>query len=230
MGYSVEQLVSVAVTVLLVMASAIVHEVAHGWVALCCGDPTAKEAGRLTLDPRAHLDGFGSVVLPLVMALLGGPVFAFARPVPYNPRRLRHPRRDELLVALAGPAANLLQAALGALVLRVAWEPLVRAALSGDLPFDLAGWVVTVLTTYVSVNLVLCFFNLIPLPPLDGSKVVLYFLAGEARAAYYRLEQYAMPILIVALYVLPSLLRVDPVGAYLDATAGCLYGLLLRGL
>ncbi|MBM6676820.1 site-2 protease family protein [Olsenella uli] len=230
MGYSVEQLVSVAVTVLLVMASAIVHEVAHGWVALRCGDPTAKEAGRLTLDPRAHLDGFGSVVLPLVMALLGGPVFAFARPVPYNPRRLRHPRRDELLVALAGPAANLLQAGLGALVLRVAWEPLVRAALSGALPFDLAGWVVTILTTYVSVNLVLCFFNLIPLPPLDGSKVVLYFLTGEARAAYYRLEQYAMPILIVALYVLPSLLRVDPVGAYLDATAGCLYELLLRGL
>ena len=230
MGYSVEQLVSVAVTVLLVMASAIVHEVAHGWVALRCGDPTAKEAGRLTLDPRAHLDGFGSVVLPLVMALLGGPVFAFARSVPYNPRRLRHPRRDELLVALAGPAANLLQAALGALVLRLTWEPLVRAALSGDLPFDLAGWVVTVLTTYVSVNLVLCFFNLIPLPPLDGSKVVLYFLTGEARAAYYRLERYAMPILIVALYVLPSLLRVDPVGAYLDATAGGLYELLLRGL
>lgn len=230
MGYSVEQLVSVAVTVLLVMASAIVHEVAHGWVALRCGDPTAKEAGRLTLDPRAHLDGFGSVVLPLVMALLGGPVFAFARPVPYNPRRLRHPRRDELLVALAGPAANLLQAALGALLLRLTWEPLVRAALSGALPFDLAGWVVTILTTYVSVNLVLCFFNLIPLPPLDGSKVVLYFLTGEARAAYYRLEQYAMPILIVALYVLPSLLRVDPVGAYLDATAGGLYELLLRGL
>lgn len=230
MGYSVSELVSVAITVLLVMASAIVHEVAHGWVALRCGDPTARDAGRLTLDPRAHLDGFGSVVLPLIMALLGGPVFAFARPVPYNPRRLRNPRRDELLVALAGPASNLLQASLGALVLRLGWDPLVDAALSGSVPVEAVRWVFQILATYVSVNLVLCFFNLIPLPPLDGSKVVLFFLGGEARASYYRLEQYAMPILIVVLYVLPSVLRLDPLGAYLDWTAGGVYDLLMTGL
>lgn len=230
MGYSASELASVAITVALVMVSAIVHEVAHGWVALRCGDPTARDAGRLTLDPRAHLDGFGSVVLPLVMALLGGPVFAFARPVPYNPRRLRNPRRDELLVALAGPASNLLQAALGALVLRLGWDALVGAALSGGISLEVVGWVVNVLTTYVSVNLVLCFFNLIPLPPLDGSKVVLFFLGGEARASYYRLEQYAMPILIVVLYVLPSLLRFDPLGTYLDWTAGGIYDLLMTGL
>lgn len=230
MGYSVDRLISIAVTVLLVMFSAIVHEVAHGWAALRCGDATAKEAGRLTLDPRAHLDGFGSVLLPLVMALIGGPVFAFAKPVPYNPYRLRHPRRDELIVALAGPASNLLQALLGALVLRLAWDPIVDAALSGALPPEAVSLLLDVLTTYVSVNLVLCFFNLIPLPPLDGSKVVLFFLAGEARAAYYRLEQYAMPILIVVLYVLPSLLRFDPLGIYLDWTAGGIYNLLLTGL
>ena len=119
MGYSIDTIVSVAITVLLVMASAIVHEVAHGWAALLCGDTTARDAGRLTLDPRAHLDGFGSLLLPLVMALLGGPVFAFAKPVPYNPYRLRHPRRDELLVALAGPASNLAQALQGAVVLNL---------------------------------------------------------------------------------------------------------------
>ena len=230
MGYSVDRLISIAVTVLLVMFSAIVHEVAHGWAALRCGDATAKEAGRLTLDPRAHLDGFGSVLLPLVMALIGGPVFAFAKPVPYNPYRLRHPRRDELIVALAGPASNLLQALLGALVLRLAWDPIMGAAISGGLPLEVVSLLIDVLTTYVSVNLVLCFFNLIPLPPLDGSKVVLYFLTGEARAAYYRLEQYAMPILIVVLYVLPSLLRFDPLGIYLDWTAGGVYNLLLTGL
>ena len=230
MGYSVDRLISIAVTVLLVMFSAIVHEVAHGWAALRCGDATAKEAGRLTLDPRAHLDGFGSVLLPLVMALIGGPVFAFAKPVPYNPHRLRHPRRDELIVALAGPASNLLQALLGALVLRLAWDPIMGAAISGDLPLEVVALLIDVLTTYVSVNLVLCFFNLIPLPPLDGSKVVLFFLTGEARAAYYRLEQYAMPILIVVLYVLPSLLRFDPLGIYLDWTAGGVYNLLLTGL
>ena len=230
MGYSVDRLISIAVTVLLVMFSAIVHEVAHGWAALRCGDATAREAGRLTLDPRAHLDGFGSVLLPLVMALIGGPVFAFAKPVPYNPYRLRHPRRDELIVALAGPASNLLQALLGALVLRLAWDPIMGAATSGGLPLEVVSLLIDVLTTYVSVNLVLCFFNLIPLPPLDGSKVVLFFLTGEARAAYYRLEQYAMPILIVVLYVLPSLLRFDPLGIYLDWTAGGVYNLLLTGL
>lgn len=230
MGYSIDTIVSVVITVLLVMASAIVHEVAHGWAALLCGDTTARDAGRLTLDPRAHLDGFGSLLLPLVMALLGGPVFAFAKPVPYNPYKLRHPRRDELLVALAGPASNLAQALLGAVVLNLSWSAVVEGVLTGALSTDVASLLLQVLSTYVMVNLVLCFFNLIPLPPLDGSKVVLFFLSGEARARYYRLEQYAMPILIIALYVLPSLLRLDPVGIYLDWTAGGLYDLLLTGL
>ena len=230
MGYSVNTLVSIAITVALVMFSAIVHEVAHGWAALRCGDTTARDAGRLTLDPRAHLDGFGSILLPLVMALLGGPVFAFAKPVPYNPYKLRHPRRDELLVALAGPASNLAQALLGAVVLNLSWSAIVEGVLTGALSTDVASLLLQVLSTYVMVNLVLCFFNLIPLPPLDGSKVVLFFLSGEARARYYRLEQYAMPILIIALYVLPSLLRLDPVGIYLDWTAGGLYDLLLTGL
>lgn len=230
MSDTLERLASIALTVLLVMFSAIVHEVAHGLAALACGDPTAKEHGRLTLNPAAHLDGFGSVLLPLVMALLGGPVFAFAKPVPYNPHRLRDPRRDELVVALAGPASNLLQALLGAGVLHLAWEPLTSAVLAGSLSIEVFGWIYTALYTYVAVNLVLCFFNLIPIPPLDGSKVVLYFLSGEARASYYRLQQYAMPILIVVLYLVPSMLRVDPVGMYLDATAYRLLDLLLMGV
>lgn len=230
MSDALERIASIALTVLLVMFSAIVHEVAHGLAALACGDPTAKEHGRLTLNPAAHLDGFGSVLLPLVMALLGGPVFAFAKPVPYNPARLCNPRRDELVVALAGPASNLVQAAVGACVLRLTWDPLVGAALAGTLSVDVFGWIYTALYTYVAVNLVLCFFNLIPIPPLDGSKVVLYFLSGEARASYYRLQQYAMPILIVVLYLVPSMLRVDPVGIYLDATAYRILDLMLTGL
>ena len=222
MPYSFDHLVSIAVTVALVMVSAVVHEVAHGAAALALGDPTAKNAGRLTLDPRAHLDGFGSVVLPLIMALMGGPVFAFARPVPYDPRRLRHPRRDELLVALAGPASNLAQALLGTLVLGLV---LNYAPLSEPV------WMlVEVLLTYVSVNLTLCFFNLIPLPPLDGSKVVLFFLTGRARQGYYRLQQYSMVLLIALLYVVPGLLGVDPLGIYLDATAGRLYSLMLSAV
>lgn len=225
--YSTDRLISIVLTVALVMVSAIIHEVAHGWVALRCGDTTARDAGRLTLDPRAHLDGFGSVALPLIMAIVGGPVFAFAKPVPYNPNRLAHPRRDELLVALAGPASNLLQALAGTALVALAWDWGVPAVSSGAMAPVALSWVLRILTTYVSVNLVLCFFNLIPLPPLDGSKAVLFFLMGEARRKYYELQQYAMVLLIVALYALPTFLGVDPLGAYLDATAGSLFGLLM---
>ena len=227
MLYSTEQLVSIATTVILVMFSAIVHEVAHGWVAYRLGDPTAKEAGRLTLDPRAHLDGFGSVLLPLIMAFLGGPVFAFARPVPYNPYRLRHPRRDELLVALAGPASNVLQALLGTVLLGAFWALAPSIYASGAISLEVVSALLNLFSTYVYVNLVLCFFNLIPFPPLDGSKVVLYFLKGEARRKFYELSQYAMFGLILVLYVLPSLLGFDPLGIYLDATAGSLYRALV---
>ena len=216
----------IAVTVVLVMGSAIVHEVAHGAAALALGDPTAKEAGRLTLDPRAHVDGFGSIALPLVMALIGGPVFAFAKPVPYNPYRLRHPRRDELLVALAGPFSNLLQACVGGLVLKVAWD----ATMAGALDMGAAIWVIQIIAAYIYANLALCFFNLIPFPPLDGSKIVLFFLRGEARSTFYRLEQYAMPVLIVLLYFVPQLLHVNPLGSYLDLTAGSLYELIVAGV
>ena len=218
--YSFDYLLAIVVSVLLVMFSAMVHEVAHGWVAHLCGDDTAREAGRLTLDPRAHLDPLGSVILPIACALLGAPVFAFAKPVPYNPARLRHPRRDELLVALAGPASNLAQAVLGATL-----------ALGQDaLPAETLYGAMDLLTTYVYVNLVLCFFNLIPFPPLDGSKVILYFLPPAARRRYYELQQYAMFLLLLLLYVLPGLLRVDPLGIYLDATAGRAYAALMTGL
>ena len=226
MGYLTDRVVSIALTVALVMVSAIVHEIAHGWAALRLGDPTAKQAGHLTLDPRAHLDGFGSIALPLIMALAGGPVFAFARPVPYNPARLRHPRRDEVLVALAGPASNLLQAVVGAALLGLLHSSLSALAAT-PLGIEVASWAYLLLLTYVRVNLVLCFFNLIPLPPLDGSKVVLYFLSGRAREKYYELQGYSMAILLAALYVLPGLLRVDPLSAYLDATAGALMRVLL---
>ena len=186
-------LLDAVITVAIVMWAATLHEVAHGYTAYLCGDSTAKDEGRLSLNPLRHLDPFGSVVLPLVMVLLGGPVFGYAKPVPYNPWRLRHRRRDEVLVALSGPASNLVQA------------------------------------DYVWVNLVLCFFNLIPLPPLDGSHVIGFFLKGRALDAYYQVQRYAMPVLIVVLYLLPDFLHVNPLGAYFDVTAGSLYDVMLWG-
>ncbi len=209
------------------MFSAIVHEVAHGWVALKCGDPTAKIAGRLTLDPRAHLDGFGSIVLPILMAAMGGPMFAFAKPVPYNPYNLKHKDRDEVFVALAGPVSNILQALLGTLVLWGVYKGLMNAYLDSVVSFEVVRWVVRVFSTYIYVNLCLAFFNLIPLPPLDGSKVIMPLLKGEARQKYYALQAYSMPILLILLYGLPYLLPVDPLNIYLDWTAGNLYDLLV---
>ena len=222
---------ALVIEVVLLMLSSVVHEVAHGFVAHLCGDDTAKEAGRLSLNPARHLDPVGSFVLPLVMALAGGFVFAYAKPVPYNPYLLKHRKRDEVLVALAGPASNLLQALLGA----VLYELLYRFSLGGgaavlalELPLgiQLYSLLSLIVSSYVWVNLLLAFFNLIPLPPLDGSKVVCYFLEGEALQRYYQVQSYAMPILIVLLYAIPKL-GIDPVGAYLDLTAGNLYDVLM---
>lgn len=224
--YSMQRIISILITVLCLMIAAIIHEVAHGAVAYACGDPTAKEAGRLTLNPLAHIDPTGSIVLPCVMALLGGPVFAYARPVPYNPKRLRHPVRDEVLVALAGPASNLLQAALAAAILRFGFldNP---SALTWVASNEAILVVLDVLSTYMWVNISLMLFNLIPLPPLDGSAIISPLLHNKAREMYYRIQAYAMPILIAALYILPYLLGWNPIGAYISHVGGALFDVLL---
>lgn len=225
------QLFQITLSVLLLMVSAIIHEVAHGYVAYLCGDNTAKNAGRLTLNPAKHLDPFGSVVLPLLMAFAGNSVFAYAKPVPYNPNNLRHRKRDEVLVALAGPASNLLQALVGAILFGL-WYNYVYAhyeffaTASSTIGLSLAYLLLEILARYVWVNLMLCFFNLIPLPPLDGSKVLCYFLKGDALRKYYQIQQYAMPILIIAVYLLPRL-GFDPVGMYLSFTCNNMYSILM---
>lgn len=223
--------VQLVLTIGLLLMAAVIHEVAHGWVALLCGDDTAKRAGRLTLNPAKHVDPFGSIVLPLVMYLTVGTVFAYAKPVPYNPYKLKDRKRDEPLVALAGPASNVVQALVGAVVFRVAYAALEAdpslylsaPSLLGYTPIEL---LLTAASTYIWVNLMLCFFNLIPLPPLDGSKVICHFLEGEALERYYEVQRYAMPILIIVLYLLPRI-GLNPLGAYLDVTAANLYQLLI---
>ena len=206
-------------SVVLVMFSAIIHEVAHGWAAYKLGDPTAKMAGRLTLNPAAHLDGFGSIVLPALMALSGGPMIAFAKPVPYNPYNLRNPKRDEVLVALAGPASNLLQAVIAGIIFRIA--VLYMPVSQGAYVF------LQILIMYVMVNLSLMFFNLIPLPPLDGSSLLSIFIPKDKMNSYYQLQHYSMPILLVLLYLIPTVLHVDPVGNYLGGAVGWMMGLIL---
>lgn len=226
MGFSIDRMLGIALSVCVVLVATVFHEMAHAAMANALGDPTAKNAGRLTLNPLAHLHPVGSFLLPLLMAVSGGPIFAFAKPVPYNPNLLRKPVRDEVLVALAGPACNLAQALAGTIAFRALYGSFDALATSPQWA-DALIMALQVLYSYVYLNLMLMFFNLIPLPPLDGSAIVFPLLKGKARMRYYQVQHYALPVLMALLYLVPMVLYIDPVGIYLDATAGNLsYALL----
>lgn len=191
----------------------VIHESAHALAAYVLGDKTARSRGRVSLNPLAHIDPFGTVLLPLLMLAAGGPVFAFAKPVPVYLNNLKHPKRDELLVALAGPLSNALLALAAALIGYV-----LLPTLAGQAPMNLLHSLFSFFMTFIVVNLSLAFFNLIPLPPLDGSSILVPFLKGKALREYYRIQQYAMPILLVILYLLPAVLHIDIIGMYFDIT------------
>lgn len=213
---NVAYLLRLLLTAVAVVFAIVVHESAHALAAYLLGDRTARSRGRMSLNPLRHVDPFGTVLLPLLLILAGGPVFAFAKPVPVYLGNLKHPKRDEVLVSLAGPASNILLACLAALVLRaLSADAGALAAMTGasGALIGLADF----LLTSMAVNLSLAFFNLIPLPPLDGSSVLVPFLKGRALEGYYRLQRYAMPILLVALYLLPQV-GIDIVGAYFGVT------------
>ncbi|WP_211158949.1 site-2 protease family protein [Collinsella acetigenes] len=191
----------------------VIHESAHALAAYVLGDKTARSRGRVSLNPLAHIDPFGTVLLPLLMLAAGGPVFAFAKPVPVYLNNLKHPKRDELLVALAGPLSNVLLALAGALIGYV-----LLPLLAGQAAMSLLYYLFSFFMTFIVVNLSLAFFNLIPLPPLDGSSILVPFLKRKALQEYYRIQQYAMPILLVILYLLPTVLHIDIIGMYFDIT------------
>jgi len=167
----------------------ILHEVSHGVVALAFGDDTAKKAGRLTLNPIAHVDPVGSIALPLLLAVAGAPIFGWAKPVPVNPRNLRHPRQESLLVSLAGPATNIMLAIGAALVLRTATH--------SSLPIEIA-------LQFGIINVVLATFNLIPIPPLDGSAIIERFLPATWWPGWLRMRQYSFAILFLLVFLLPG--------------------------
>lgn len=211
-------------TAIALIVGIVFHESAHALAAFVLGDKTARSRGRISLNPLAHIDPFGTIVLPLVMLALGGPVFAFAKPVPVYLGNLKHPKRDEVLVSAAGPLCNIVLAALSCLVAYAV------------LPWCIASWgygtaqsVFDFISMFVVINLSLAFFNLIPLPPLDGSSIIVPFLKGSALEAYYRIQHYAMPILIIVLYLIPQITGVDIIGAYFDVTVYPMAQALLSG-
>ena len=185
-----------------VIPSIILHEISHGVVALWFGDDTAKRAGRLTLNPIPHIDPFGTLILPAILTLAGAGAFGYAKPVPVNVGRLRHPRNESLLVSLAGPTTNILLALLSVVWLRYVRSPsaLFNLAFEGDRA-PLADRVIYYLGY---VNVILATFNLLPLPPLDGSAVVERLLPRAWWPGWLKLRQYAMPALLLLLLVLPG--------------------------
>ena len=177
------------------VVAVILHEISHGVVALAFGDRTAKEAGRVTLNPIPHIDPFGSLVLPAMGAITGLPVLAWAKPVPVNPSRMHHPRRDMLLVSLAGPATNLtlmLGAALGA---RALYESGPAVSSYGDLPLE-----TRVLFSFAVVNLFLGLFNLLPIPPLDGSALLERVLPAQWLPNWHRFRPYGFLVLFLLVF------------------------------
>jgi Zn-dependent protease len=172
----------------------ILHEVAHGWVADRLGDSTARYSGRLTLNPAAHIDFFGTIILPLVLLISGGFIFGYAKPVPINPYNLRNPRRDMIWISLAGVLTNLALAAVSAMLFRImasttvgSWGFLVRP-------------VAMMLMVSVRVNILLAVFNAIPIPPLDGSRVLAHILPPEQSALLSRLEPYGFLIILLLFF------------------------------
>jgi Zn-dependent protease len=181
-----------------VVPSIILHEISHGVVALWFGDDTAKRAGRLTLNPIPHIDLFGTLILPAILTLAGAGAFGYAKPVPVNVNRLRHPRNESLLVSLAGPTTNILLALLTVVWLRDIRHPPVFFSL-GELPLG------DRLIFYLGyVNVILAAFNLLPLPPLDGSAVVERLLPRSWWPGWLKLRQYAMPALLLILLLVPG--------------------------
>lgn len=180
------------------IVAVILHEISHGVVALWFGDRTAKEAGRITLNPVPHIDPFGSIVLPAMGAILGVPVIAWAKPVPVNPNRLHKPRRDMLYVSLAGPITNFSLMAIAALAARAAFDPsdLPRfGATISDLPLG-----VEILFSFAFVNMFLGLFNLLPIPPLDGSALIERVLPGAWLPHWYRFRPYGFLVLFLLVF------------------------------
>lgn len=165
--------------------SVVIHEVSHGFMALSLGDPTAKYQGRLTLNPFSHLDPLGSVVVPLLGYFFGGFIIGWAKPVPFNPYNLRKGRWGEALVAIAGPFSNIALALVFGLLVRFSQDLGLNQTF-----LDLASFVVI-------INITLAIFNLVPIPPLDGSKILFAFLPFSAQKIRSWFEQYGLILIIL---------------------------------
>lgn len=185
--------------IIILIFSIVIHEVAHGAMAYWLGDATAKYAGRLTLNPIPHIDPIGSVVLPLILWATGSPVFfGWAKPVPYNPYNLRDQKYGPALVSIAGPGSNLLLALMFGILIRI----LIAFA---PMSFEISNFI-GLLSYIVLINIFLAIFNLVPIPPLDGSKILYALLPDSAYKVKMFLEQWGMFFLLIFIFYLSGII------------------------
>ena len=189
----------------------VAHEIAHGWAALRQGDPTARDAGRLSWNPLRHIDPFFTIVLPLMTALSGGFIFGGAKPVPVDPRNYRHYRRGDIIVSLAGVATNVLIAALCTLLV----VPVGMLGRQWSGAADILGVLQAMLLLGIQVNLLLAVFNLLPIPPLDGYNVLLAFVPPRTAFTIQRYAPYGVIVLLLLVF-LPN----SPLGLMFDVVRG----------
>lgn len=185
-------LVEVLIVLVVLISSLSVHEAAHAFAADRLGDPTARQLGRLSLNPAVHVDPIGTLLFPLIAFLTNVPLIGWAKPVPVNPRFLKHPKRDFALIAAAGPASNLVMAGIGAGLLSLARD----AAGPGDIAAGaVTGPLLPLLFTFAIVNVLLAVFNMIPVPPLDGGNVLIGLLPPGPSGVVEKLRPYGILIL-----------------------------------
>jgi Zn-dependent protease len=190
---------TVAILVGVLVPSVILHEVSHGLVAYLFGDDTARRAGRLTLNPLPHIDPFGTLILPLILSLSGLGAFGYAKPVPVNTSKLRRPREQSLYVSLIGPVVNVALALLAALLLSL----LTTTATRGNVIL-LDGERSRILFYFGLVNVILAVFNLLPIPPLDGSALVERWLPDRYWPTWSKVRQWGLGIVLLVVFVLPG--------------------------